>query len=103
MFDSNLPDLSELGEISTFTFREFFTICDLLQTYVANLGTQATAIDIQKLITQRAELIKEIVELEAQVEHINYEKSIEEEDIRTMLSDRGGDSRLLLLSKYSAV
>lgn len=98
MFDSNVSDLSEFEEVSTFTFREFFTICDSLQTYVANLGTEATAIDIQKLILQRADLIKEIAELETRIEHISYNRSIEEEDVQFLLADRGGDSRLLLLS-----
>lgn len=97
MFESNIPELSETGEISTFTFREFFQICELLQTYTANLGTVAVAVDIQKLISQRASLIKEIAELESTIEHIHYDKSIEEEDIRSMLADRGGDSKLLLL------
>jgi hypothetical protein len=99
MFEHNEPELSETGEISTFTFREFFQICELLQTYVANLGTEAVAIDIQKLITQRADLIKEVVELETRMEHIAFDRSIEEDEIRSLLADRGGDSRLLLLSK----
>ena len=98
MFESNVAELSETGEISTFTFREFFQICELLQTYTANLGTEAVAVDIQKLISQRATLIKEIAQLESAMDHIHYDKSIDEEDIRSMLADRGGDSKFLLLS-----
>lgn len=99
LFESNKAELSETGEISTFTFREFFQICDSLQTYMANLGTQAIAVDIQKLIIQRAELMKEITDLETTIEHMTIEQSIEEEDLRSMLADRGGDAKLLMLSK----
>jgi hypothetical protein len=98
-FQHHKLKLSEAGELHFFELREFFNLCDVLQTYMANLGTQALVQDIKKLISQRGDLQKEITQLQTKVDAILLQEKIEKSEVQSYGADRGGDSRLLQLSE----
>lgn len=82
---------NEHGEIFVQSVQEFMVTNDLCRTYFSSIGTQATTQDLNKLIDQRSDVMKELVDLKAELDNFLIKTTHLANENDAYLRERGGD------------
>ena len=96
-FRRALTALNEFNEISFVHLKSFIMFYDATRLYLANLGVQTVTRDASKLLEQRAEILREMAMVKAEIQLLGDAELDDYEDRLFFDRERGGDVRLLQL------
>ena len=101
-FRRDLTVLNDHGEISFMHLKAFLMVYDATRLYLANIGVRSVSRDPSKLLEQRAELMREMALVKADIQLLGDAERDDYEDSGYFNRERGGDVHLLQIDDDSS-